>query len=95
MARAYEIIGSITCDGCGKDAPLKKQKNGLAAYSCSWCGLQVTSHYEEASKKLKTRAGLSDEAPPVKVETPEPEPVIEQTKPAEKPKAKNIWGIEE
>lgn len=99
MAKAFEQIGAVDCHSCGKNVPLKKQRNGLASYSCPWCGFQGTCHYEESSKHLLKRAGIDADAPtpaaePEPVETPAapPEPKPEK-QPAAKPK--NIWGIEE
>lgn len=90
MAKAYEQIGEIKCHACDREAPLKKQRNGLASYTCPWCGFQGTSHYEQSSEHLRQRAGLNNQpapaAEPPKAE-PEPEP-----KPAKEPK-KTMWGL--
>lgn len=97
MAKAYEQIGAVDCHSCGKSAPLKKQKNGLAAYTCSWCGFQGTSHYEESSEHLKKRAGLTEAMESEPKPTAEKPPAAEQetAPPPPKPVKQNIWGIPE
>lgn len=81
-----KAIGSMPCPCCVAMVPVKEQANGLAAVSCSWCGLQSYARGEQADRILrgKMKAIAPEAAPPA----PSPKPADSPTAPPPKPAAK-------
>lgn len=59
MSRAMTQIGTIKCHCCSERIPLKEQANGLAMYSCDWCGFKGQTFATKSDKALREQATLA------------------------------------
>ena len=81
-------IGAVGCDRCGETCAVREQKNGLATYSCQWCGWQGYSRGSVADRHLRSQmtAHAVEAGDP---KTPQETPAAPAAAPAPKPKGKD------
>ncbi|WP_137940250.1 hypothetical protein [Chitinivorax sp. B] len=94
MAKANPTIGRIPCACCTEEAALKEGANGLAYYTCQWCGYKGQAFSERSNNTLRKRgtvkAAIPEAVPPIPSPALTPMPPVPQssiTAPATTPPA--------